>query len=236
MRNEIASMLKKSSYISVTDLAIQFNTSARALNRVLESLKWIEKKDKWLIVTKLGVKEGGIQKYNAKSKQKYIVWNSNVKNNKNLINALNSVNSNIKESSLASKATKKVTKKIKGDKYEEHVANFFKTDGYYVWEHGKEKGAKDGGIDLFIKKGKCCYFVQCKDWENWKISDKIVKATQKDVRNYMIANPVLTKLLADSTKKILYVTSKECLTKGAYTYIKKNEHILEYQVISIDEN
>jgi len=55
-----------------------------------------------------------------------------------------------------------------------------------------------------------------------------------DVINYKKANPLLNELIKDCQTKILYVTSKECLTKGAYTYIKNNEEILEYQVISMN--
>jgi HJR/Mrr/RecB family endonuclease len=80
-------------------------------------------------------------------------------------------------------------KKIKGDEYEKFVAEHFRKEGYYVWEHGQEKGKQDGGIDLFIKKGKDTYFVQCKNWENWKINHDTVQAVQTKVRNYMTENP-----------------------------------------------
>ena len=124
---------------------------------------------------------------------------------------------------------------MKGASYESFVAQFFREIDFYVWEHGKEKGRQDCGIDLFIKKDKFCYFVQCKNWEKWKINDKTVKATQLDVRNYMRENMGLTKLLKGTSKKILYVTSKECLTHGAHRYIQENNHILEYQVIPMEK-
>lgn len=50
----------------------------------------------------------------------------------------------------------------------------------------------------------------------------------------MKENEEVTKKLKDYKKKILYVTSKKCLTKGAYTYIKENEHIFEHQIIAIN--
>lgn len=31
----------------------------------------------------------------------------------------------------------------------------------------------------------------------------------------------------------MYVTSRECLTRDAYTYIEKNSHIIRYKVIPI---
>ena len=218
---------KTSRYSNVSDLAVYFNIEASELNQIFQELKWAEKSGKWWISTNEGFKSGAKQEYSKRSKQKYIVWDSSVKYNKNLINAIK-----IFKDTRAYKLYKdKESKKEKGDRYEAYVADFFKENGYYVWEHGKEKGIKDGGIDLFVKNGKYCYFVQCKDWEKWKVDDKAVKATQTDVRNYMIKNPTLTKLLGDSKKKILYVTSKECLTKGAYRYIEDNKHIIEYKVI-----
>ncbi|MBU3940007.1 restriction endonuclease [bacterium] len=120
---------------------------------------------------------------------------------------------------------------MKGDEYEKFVAEHFRKEGYYVWEHGQEKGKQDGGIDLFIKKGKDTYFVQCKNWENWKINHDTVQAVQTKVRNYMTENPNLTKLLNGNSKKILYVMPKPLLTKSAYAYIKTQPEILDFRII-----
>jgi restriction system protein len=119
----------------------------------------------------------------------------------------------------------------KGKEYEEYIAKFFREQNYTVWEHGKEKGKKDSSIDLFIKKDKYIYFVQCKNWENWKINHKEVKATRMDVREYLKENKEFWNLIKNYEMKILYITPKECLTKGAYTYIQENKNIVEYQVI-----
>ena len=125
-------------------------------------------------------------------------------------------------------------KKEKGDIYERYIANFFKKQGYSVWEHGKEKGKEDKSIDLFIKKENFIYFVQCKNWETWKINHKEVKATRTDVREYLKENKDFWNLIKNYNMKILYITPKECLTKGAYTYIKENSNVVEYQVIPIE--
>ncbi len=119
----------------------------------------------------------------------------------------------------------------KGKNYEEYIANYFRENGYYVWEHGKEKGMKDSSIDLIIKRENYIYFVQCKNWEKWKIDHKEVKATRTDVREYLKDNGEFYNLVKNYKQKILYVTSKDCLTAGAYTYIEENKEILEYQVI-----
>jgi DUF438 domain-containing protein len=49
----------------------------------------------------------------------------------------------------------------------------------------------------------------------------------------MLENLILMSLLNECEKRIMYVTSRECLTKGAYTYIEQNSHIIGYEVIPI---
>ncbi len=219
-------------YQNATEIATHFNISAIELNNIFQLLKWAYKENKWWIVTELGESKGARQEYDQKSKLKYIKWDTKIKNNFELINAIKT----FKETEAIQTKMTNEEKKEKGDKYEAYVAEHYRKQGYTVWEHGKEKGDKDGGIDLLVKKGKEALFVQCKDWENYKINDKIVKATQTDVRNYMLENPVLTSLLNECEKRIMYVTSRECLTKGAYTYIENNSHIIGYEVIPTSKN
>lgn len=207
--------------IDTTNVAKHFNISTKEISKIFSDLKWIEQSGKWEIATNIGIRNGAEQKYNAITKQKYIIWDEEIKNNIELINALNV----FKES--------KNTKKEKGDKYEEHVANFFREQGYYVWEHGKEKGVQDSSIDLIIKRDEYIYFVQCKNWEKWKINHKEVKATRTDVRDYLKNNESFYNMIKNYKQKVLYVTSKECLTAGAYKYIEENSDILEYQIIPI---
>lgn len=219
-------------YQNATEIATHFNISAIELNNIFQLLKWAYKENKWWIVTELGESKGARQEYDQKSKLKYIKWNTKIKNDLELINVIKTFQAT---EAIQTKMTNE-EKKEKGDKYEAYVAEHYRKQGYTVWEHGKEKGDKDGGIDLLVKKGKEALFVQCKDWKNYKINDKIVKATQTDVRNYMLENPVLTNLLNECEKRIMYVTSRECLTKGAYTYIENNSHIIGYEVIPTPNN
>jgi Restriction endonuclease len=242
-KSDFTRFQKEKNYINVSEVAKHYEVSPQEMNKVFETMNLIDRKDRWITITPLGIKYGGKELYDSRRKLKYVVWEEKVKDlieiKKEVANIKNieiSKETNLyevfKESNNTSK--KKMTrseKEIKGQKYEEYIARFFREQGYYVWEHGKEKGKNDGGIDLFIKKEKFVYFVQCKDWESWKVDDKTVKATQTDVRNYMLENPELTNLLSGCTKKILYVTSKAALTKGAYRYIKENEDIFEHQVI-----
>jgi len=243
---------EKTTYITTTDIAKHFNISARKLNTIFEKLKWAKKQEKWWIATELGLTKGAKQEYNPKNKQKFIKWNSKIKNNFDLKNAINNIQENIKEETKnihskitntkkeilkTEQKTKTMTrqeKKIKGDIYEEYIAKFFRKQGYYVWEHGKEKGVHDSSIDLLIKKEKIIYFVQCKNWENWKINHKEVKATRTDVNDYLKKEKGLWELIKDYDSKILYITPKACLTKNAYAYIKENNNIVDYQIIPME--
>lgn len=214
-------------YMNATKIAKHFNISAIELNQIFLNLQWIEKKDKWYIATELGLNKGSEQRYDTKTKNKYVVWNNKITNDKELIQEIESLKTkNIKITDEE--------KKEKGDKYETYIANFFREQGYFVWEHGKEKGVKDSGVDLFVKKGNYIYFVQCKDWEKWKIDHNTVQAIQTKIRNFLKQEKGLRKLSNGYTQKILYVTSKKCLTAGAYKYIEENSDILEYQVIPIE--
>lgn len=213
--------------MSVTDIANHFKKSAAEINQVFLNLKWIEKSDNWYIATKLGESKGANQKYSTRTKNKYVVWNNQITNNQELIQEIN----NLKN--INTKMTD-VEKKEKGDKYESYVASFFREQGYYVLEYGKEKGVEDCGVDLFMKKDKNIYFVQCKDWEKWKLDHNTVQAIQTKIRNFLKKEDGIRKIINNEYKqKILYVTSKRCLTAGAYRYIEENSEILEYQVVPI---
>src|SRR3989339_1256415 len=72
---------------STANIAKVFNISLNDMNKVLVDLKWIELKGNWQIATELGISKGAEQKYNAKTKQKYILLDEKVKNNFELISA-----------------------------------------------------------------------------------------------------------------------------------------------------
>ena len=228
-KSQYDSFYKNQEYtMNTTKIAEHFNISARELNKIFEELQWIYKKEKWWLATELGEEQGAKEFYDVKRKIKYIKWNKEIINNNTLIEKIK------QKTTKAAQNKSKLTnteKKQKGDIYEEYIANFFKEQGYTVWEHGKEKGVHDSSIDLIIKKDKFIYFVQCKNWDKWKINHKEVKATRTDVREYLKNNKILWDLIKDYQSKILYVTPKECLTKSAYTYIKENNEIVEYKII-----
>jgi len=240
-------MNKKNTTITIKAIGEHFNKSSREINKILNELNWIEKKDRWWVLTLTGENKGGKELYNPKNKTKYTVWNEKILHNTELINRIYDAEktNNFKEkdtnskqaqgyNNLYKKTKQKMTKQEKekkGAEYEEYIANFFREKGYYVWEHGKEKGVKDKNIDLFIKKDKYIYFVQCKNWETWKVDHHKIKATRMDIIDYLDKDKRLKEMINNYNWKILYITSKECLTKGAYKYIQENKDIIEYQVI-----
>ena len=232
MTTTLKTILNKPTYHTVSDIAIYFNISPRELNKIFEQLKWAEKQDKWWIATKLGVKYGANQEYNPRNKQKFIKWNSNVKENSELINVVK----NLKEISKV-KIEKKEVKKTsykekvqKGTQYEEFIAKYYEKLGYKVWEHGKEKGRKDNGIDLIAKKGKEIIFMQCKNWSassSYKISHKELKSTRQDVSDYIEKNPIFKSY----NQKIIYILSNDVLHKSAYHYLEEYKDSIECQII-----
>ncbi|EQB39622.1 hypothetical protein M947_06410 [Sulfurimonas hongkongensis] len=133
------------------------------------------------------------------------------------------------------KILSRAEKKAKGDMYEKHVSQYFKNLGYITWEHGLEKGYKDQGIDLFVKKDKEFLFIQCKNWDNWKINENKVIEYREKARNYMINNPQISKILLNYKYeiKLIMITPKDCYTRSAKKYINENKEIINYQIIPI---
>jgi len=240
-------MKENNKKITIKLIGEHFNKSSREINKIFEKLQWIEKKERWWILTPTGKKKGGQELYNPKNKTKYTIWTDEILKDSELINKINQSAEQTNEISLHDKTRgydslyrknkKTMTtkeKKNKGDKYEAFIANYFKEQGYITWEHGKEKGVEDSSIDLIVKKEKKIYFIQCKNWETWKINHKEIKATRTDIREYLKKNKIFWELIKDYEHKLLYITSKECLTKGAYKYIKENNNIVEHQIIPME--
>jgi len=127
-------------------------------------------------------------------------------------------------------------KQKKGQEYEKYISEYFKEKGYVSYEHGLEKGFKDGGIDLFLKKDKEYLFIQCKNWNKnhkWKMGKKKIIYYQEKAREYMKKNPRISRLIIDFNYKIklIFVSTEDIYTQEAKEYIKENSHILEYQII-----
>ena len=132
--------------------------------------------------------------------------------------------------------TKYAEKKKKGDEYEKYISEYFKQKGYISYEHGLDKGFKDGGIDLFLKKDDEFLFIQCKNWNSqhkWKMGKKKIIYYQEKARKYMQNNPQISRILIDFNYKLklIFISTEDIYTLEAKQYIEENSGILKYQII-----
>jgi len=77
--------------ITVKEIAKYFETTQKNINKALKSLSYAEQNGKWWIVTKNGINAGGIQQYNAKTKQKYIIWKKDIIHNPYMRNKIQEI-------------------------------------------------------------------------------------------------------------------------------------------------
>lgn len=136
------------------------------------------------------------------------------------------IKENVKES------TKKTyqDKKIRGDEYEEYIAEHYKKLGCHVIEHGKEKGVKDGGIDLIAKLGNEVILIQCKDWNennSHKIDHKDIKVLRTDANDFLEKNPIYK----NCEIKLRYTLSGNFLHKSAEKHMEECKEDISYEII-----
>ena len=209
-------------YVTVTQIAQHFKIEPADLNNIFASLKWSYKKDKWWIATDQGISKGAKQFYHTASKTKYLKWDESIKKDFELIKAVKEFKEN--------QQFKATTPKEKGNLYEEFIADHYRRLGYVVWEHGKDKGRKDRGIDLIVKKGKEITFIQCKNWrENtrFQIDHKEVKASRTEARAFMKDNP----LFIGYKVKFRYTLSSNCIHPSAIKYIEETNGLFDYEIL-----
>lgn len=210
--------------LSVTELSKYFKISAVELNKIFIELEWAKRENRWIIMTDLGEYHGAKKCYDPKSKTQFLKWNESVK--KNLL-----LSKKIEE--FKTSKTKKKSNKEKGEVYEAFIAKYYKDLGYTVWEHGKEKGRLDGGIDLITKKDKEIIFIQCKNWNarnRFKIDHIRVKASRAEARKFMIDNP----LFKGYKMKFRYTLSNNCMHPSAIKYIEETNGLFDYEIIEIE--
>jgi len=210
-------------YLTVTEIATYFNTSNQKINKIFLELTWAKKQDRWWIATELGLENGAKQEYNAKNKQKYIKWSSLVKKNPILIEAIEKIRE-------PTKPKRTLDKIKKGKAYEELVANYYKALGYTVWEHGKELGVKDHGIDIIVKQGRKVLFLQCKHWNKsnkYKITHRHLKSMRQDVSDYIEKKSIFSMYDIE----VIYVVSDDIFDKSAYYYLNEHKENIKAQII-----
>lgn len=80
-----------------------------------------------------------------------------------------------------SSENKNLENKARGDKFEEQVAEYYKNEGYNVWNRSKSMGFQDRGIDLVAFKNNEVLLIQCK----WR-KDDAINSLNEEVYNKMI--------------------------------------------------
>lgn len=128
------------------------------------------------------------------------------------------------------KIFKEKTKKDRGDEYEAYIAKYYRRLGYFVIEHGKEKGLKDGGIDLIAEKDNKVILIQCKDWNennSHKIDHKDIKVLRIDANDFLEKN---TKY-ENYKIKLRYTLSGNFLHKSAERHMEECREDIDYEII-----
>lgn len=149
-----------------------------------------------------------------------------------------------KKKNIQEKQKQKVSyaeKQKKGKEYEKYISEYFKEKGWISYEHGLEKGWKDEGIDLIIKKNNQFLFIQCKNWNKnhkYKLGIKKIKEYREKAKQFMKNNPKISRTILDFNYEIkfVFISSEDIYTQEAKKYIKDNQNILEYKIIPIKYN
>ncbi|MBN2767508.1 MAG: restriction endonuclease [Campylobacterales bacterium] len=134
------------------------------------------------------------------------------------------------------KKTSYKEKVAKGCDYEAFVSDYYKAQGYVVYEHGKEKGREDGGIDIIVMKDKMIYFLQCKNWsENhrYKITHKDIKVFRTEARDFITSNGLFEARQDDI--RLRFVVSGNILDKSAL-YALEGDKNLDYEILKMNND
>ena len=121
-------------------------------------------------------------------------------------------------------------KKNKGDEYEIYIAKHYRSLGYTVIEHGKEKGRKDGGIDLIAEKNDEVILIQCKDWNennSHKIDHKDIKVLRIDANDFLEKNPKYQNYKI----KLKYTLSGNFIHNSAKKHMEECKEDIDYEII-----
>ena len=86
------------------------------------------------------------------------------------------------------KCKRKPSKWIAGVEYEMYCAYVLRKKGFYVIEHGIQKGLNDLGIDLIAKQGETTYIIQCKRYSNAMVHENTICQLFGTTLKYKIDN------------------------------------------------
>jgi len=235
----------KGNIMTVTKIGEHFNIPARTINKIFLELKWIETNGKWKIPTELGKTQGATEKYDTRSKIKYVMWEKDILENEAFIDAIKKTITPTQETQQQEEPKQETSpqknktsykEKIKkGALYEEYIALIYKANGYTIWEHGKDKGIKDMGIDLIVKKDKKIILIQCKNWNEegkYKIDHKDIKVFRTEGRDFINKNEIFI----NYELHLKYIISGDFMHPSAIHHIEEcnqeNKNV-SYEIIKI---
>ncbi|MDL1957373.1 MAG: restriction endonuclease [Candidatus Desulfofervidus auxilii] len=107
----------------------------------------------------------------------------------------------------------------KGKEYEEIIAKLFSCRGYTLFENGKNKGKKDGGIDLVASKANETILIQCKNWKStskYKIRHDEIKKLRAEGRDFLEEH----KEYVAANMKLLFVLAEDCVHPSAKHHLE----------------
>lgn len=129
LEDESATGNNEEALLSATGLGARLHITAQRMNKILSELGWIEKGLKGWLLTKQGIKVGGVQKEHPKTGIPYVNWPDSVLENPNfstLVRELEEGSSNRVDESKSANETDPTGFR---DKFE---AKLRTTDGHYV--------------------------------------------------------------------------------------------------------
>jgi len=121
------SLTQGKNFYSATKIGEKYNLSARKINMILSEIGFIEKYLKGWTITKLGMKNGGIQKENAKNGIPYVEWDETIFNNSAFLAIIEEIQGNASESTQ-----KKISEAQDVQFREKFIAKHRATDGHMV--------------------------------------------------------------------------------------------------------
>lgn len=167
--------------------------------------------------------------YYINSFLKYKKTNSKKEENKRVNKAENKTKEIIKYEKQFFKEAKKEKKNgnhiKKGKAYEFFIGNYFKQEGYKIYYQGINKGFKDYGIDLIAYKKQEIMLIQCKNWNKWKIDERILNKFENDCNRYVEYNK--RKIQRKTVKKV-FVVANNNLTKNAIDTLHKPNNSIKF--------
>ena len=99
--------------ITTKEIATHFKTNSINVNKVFSIILYAEKSAKWWVATKEGLAKGAEQKYNTKSKQKYIIWNKCILDDEDFVKTMQALLNSCKKEEPAKFSKEYTDKKIK---------------------------------------------------------------------------------------------------------------------------